>query len=209
MTLYFLIAAVVAYLFGSIPSAVWYGKKFHNIDVREHGSKNAGATNTFRVLGRKAGLIVFLLDLIKGALASLIPVILIQLELAPSNWRVEMQLVAGLIAIIGHIFPVFAGFKGGKGVATLTGMVLCIHPEAVGLCALVFLVVFLSTGYVSLGSISGAMAFPIFLISRVFGQPDSTLVIFGLVMFVAIVLTHKKNIRRLINGEENKIKLWR
>lgn len=205
--LYFFSALMMAYLLGSIPSAVWIGRKYFGIDVREHGSKNAGATNTFRTLGRKAGIIVLALDLLKGFLAASLPTLISASGLFTSQDPVLFQLVCGIASIVGHVLPVFAGFKGGKGVATLAGMMLAIHPAAVGVCLGIFLVLFLAFGYVSLGSMVATISFPILLGLRVFGEWNMSLLIFGIVMSVAIVYTHKKNIVRLLNGEENKILL--
>jgi len=202
--LHVVLALTSAYLLGSIPAAVWIGKLFFNTDVREHGSKNAGATNTFRTLGKGAGLSVLLFDVIKGFLAvAILPLFYTNTEL--SNNGALLQIASGLIAVAGHVYPVFAQFKGGKGVATSLGMVLAIHPSA-ALCSIgIFLMVFLPSGYVSLGSMTAALAFPIFILSRLFGQPDITLVIFGFCMFIFEVYTHRANIKRLLAGNENKI----
>ena len=169
---------IVAYLLGSIPSAVWIGKHFYGIDVREHGSHNAGATNTLRVLGKKAALAVFAIDILKG-------------------------FVAVMPAVIGHIFPVFAGFRGGKGVATLAGAVAGVYPPAVGLCLLVFIIVLMLTHYVSLSSMTAGIAFPIFIIF-LFGERSTSLVIFSCVIAVLLLITHRKNIGRLIHHTESK-----
>lgn len=206
--LFFFSALTIAYLLGSIPSSVWVGKRYFGIDVREAGSRNAGATNTFRLLGRKAGILVLTMDLVKGFVASVLPTLLSVTGLFTASDPVQFQLACGVFAVIGHILPVFAGFRGGKGVATLAGMMIAIHPAAVGLCLAVFLTLLLTFGYVSLGSMVAAIAFPIFLVLRVFGEWNSTLLIFGIVMSIAIVYTHKKNIVRLMNGEENKVFLW-
>ncbi len=203
-----LLATIVAYLLGSIPTAVWVGQQYFGIDVRQHGSKNAGATNTFRVLGRKAGITVLFIDSLKGFLAALGPMLLVYLDLLPVVNLVQLQLVCGIAAIIGHIFPIFAGFKGGKGVATLAGMMLAIHPTGVGVCVLIFLLTLIVFGYVSLGSMVGALAFPVLLVTRALGDYDGSLFVFGLIMAVGIVYTHKKNIGRLLKGEETKTYLW-
>mgnify|MGYP001795349795 CR=1 FL=1 len=119
-------AILLAYLLGSIPSAVWYGQRMYGIDVRQYGSGNAGATNTFRVLGKRAGIIVLLLDMLKGAAATSLARVLLQQDIIPADRLVEFQLLLGIVAVAGHIFPVFTKFDGGKGVATLSGMVLII-----------------------------------------------------------------------------------
>ena len=145
------IAMAIAYLVGSIPTSVWWGRAFFGIDVREHGSRNAGATNTFRVLGPKAGVPVLLIDILKGFLpVRLLPNFTeLEPDTAPWMWF-RVALVSA--AVIGHLYPVFAGFKGGKGVATSLGGVLAVHPGAAAICVAVFAVVFLLSRYVSLGS---------------------------------------------------------
>jgi glycerol-3-phosphate acyltransferase PlsY len=197
--------ALGAYLTGAIPSAVWLGKSFFGIDVREHGSGNAGATNTFRVLGKKAGIIVMAADILKGAVATSYANLLINWSVVDQDDIVFYKLMFGVIAVIGHIFPVYVNFKGGKGVATLLGMVLAIHAEAALICIAVFLVVFLISKYVSLGSMIAALAFPILLLLPRFSPDEPVLTVFGFVIFVLVVLTHQKNIKRLINGEESKM----
>jgi len=199
---------LVSYLFGSIPSSVWIGRAFYDTDVREHGSMNAGATNTFRVLGKTVGTAVLTLDVLKGFFA----VYLVKTLLDSTTYNVNPYLwliLAGIMAVIGHLFPLFAGFRGGKGVATSLGMVLCIHPEA-ALCALgVFLLIFISTGYVSAGSIIASLSFPLFLLIKLFGPESPILIIFGFMMFVLVVYTHRKNVVRLLNGNENRFYILR
>jgi len=210
MTIVYIITVfVVAYLIGSVPTAVWYGKKYHQTDVREHGSGNAGATNTFRVLGKKAGSIVMAIDVFKGFLATMLPVIALNLDwfVAFSEPQfVHIKLFCGIGAVIGHIFPLYASFKGGKGVATLLGMVIGINPIAALGCVAVFLTVFLTSKYVSLSSMVSGLAFPLLLLIQwVFEfSPSSFLRIFGFVIFGLLVFTHRKNIKRLMNGEENR-----
>jgi len=153
---------IFAYLMGSIPAAVWIGKFFHNIDVREHGSGNAGTTNTIRVLGWRTGIPVLLIDLGKGWLAAMLPV-LFNLTEPGSALMTNLQILAGVTAIIGHIFPAFAGFRGGKGVATAFGVLLALQPLLTMSCLGVFLVVLFSTGIVSVSSMSAGIAFPLLL----------------------------------------------
>ena len=206
----FLIFGLIAYLLGSIPSAVWVGKKWYGVDVREAGSKNSGATNTFRLLGKKAGIIVLLLDVFKGLLAAILPVIifnsesqeLIQVEV------IHVQIVCAITAVFGHVFPLFASFKGGKGVATSLGIVIGIHPPTALVCLLIFLVIFVITSYVSFGAIISALLFPVILIF-VFSETDPWLITFSLVLSLAVILAHRKNIGRLLKGEENKMKLFK
>lgn len=205
MILYFGIFAVVAYLLGSIPSAVWVGKSFHGIDVREHGSKNAGATNTFRVLGKKAGILVLSIDVLKGVLAVILPRLILSLSV---EMIIQIQLFAGVFVFLGHVFPLFAGFRGGKGVATSLGIIFGIHPPAAGICLLIFLIVFIISKYVSLGAIVASFFFP-FIVSFVFKENSIYLIVFSIVIGCTVIITHKKNIFRLIHGEENKMNLFK
>ena len=201
--LYIIAAGLTAYLLGSIPSAVWAGRIFHGIDVREHGSGNAGATNVIRVLGWKTGVPVLIFDMVKGFLAAMLPKLF---NLAPeeSTMLVNLQIFTGLMAIIGHIFPVFAGFRGGKGVATMFGILLAIHPPVTLLCLGVFLIFFLSTGIVSVGSMAAGTAFPVLLLT-LFNTPSVFFRIFSVLVAVALIVTHRKNIQRLLKGEEKRL----
>ena len=193
---------IAAYIFGSIPNAVWIGKMLYGIDVREHGSKNAGATNTIRVLGWKAGLPVLALDILKGFLAvNLIRIY--DLYVPGTKDFVNLQLLLGGFAVIGHIFPIFAGFKGGKGVASLFGIILAIVPLPTLIALGIFLVILFTTGYVSLSSIVSGVAFP-FLIMFVFKTTIPSLIIFSLIVAILLLLTHQKNIERLIRKQESK-----
>ncbi|WP_338873744.1 glycerol-3-phosphate 1-O-acyltransferase PlsY [Spirosoma sp. SC4-14] len=204
------VTVVVAYLLGSIPTAVWYGQGFFGIDIRQHGSGNAGATNTFRVLGKRAGTIVMLVDVLKGYTAAIMANLLWYLDVITQKEIMTFEIVFGLVAVIGHLYPIFADFKGGKGVASLLGMVLAIHPEMALLCIGIFLLVVIASQYVSLGSILAALAFPVLLLLQVFGQKESPLlIVFGFVMFLMVVLTHQKNIGRLMRGQENRTILIR
>lgn len=200
-----IILFISAYILGSIPTAVWVGKIFYSLDVRDYGSGNAGATNTFRVLGVKAGIPVLLIDIIKGLLATrlafFIPEIAFNVDAL-----VNLQLVLGLCALVGHIFPVFAGFRGGKGIATLLGMMLGIMLEA-SLAALgVFLIVFLSTRIVSVSSMAAALSFPIIVIF-IFKTEQLSMVTFSVFIAAIVLITHRKNIQRLRRKEETKVRL--
>ncbi len=196
-----IVVIVVAYLLGSIPTSVWVGKRFYGIDIREHGSKNAGATNTIRVLGWKAGLPVFIIDGLKGSISALL---VIFTSLIPgTNTYVAFQLALGFAALLGHIFPIFAKFKGGKGVATLLGVVIAISPIPALLCFVIFVIVLLLFKYVSVGSIIAGICYPL-MIFFIFTAEPVSLKIASIVMSVALIVTHKKNIKRLINGEESK-----
>jgi glycerol-3-phosphate acyltransferase PlsY len=197
------LAVVLAYLLGSIPSAVWIGKRFHNIDIREHGSGNAGTTNTIRILGWATGIPVLLIDVAKGWLAAILPVFF-HLATQGSAMLTNLQMLTGIIAIIGHIFPVFAGFRGGKGVATVFGVFLALQP-LLTLCSMgVFLIVLLFTGIVSVSSMSGGISFPLFLF-LIFDTPSVLFKIFSIIAGIGLLLTHRKNIGRLLRGEEKKL----
>ena len=201
--LYYIGTILLAYLIGSLSTAVWIGKAFHGIDVRKHGSGNAGATNTIRVLGWKTGIPVLLIDVAKGLLAASLPVIF-QLAGRDSAQMVNYQIITGSVAIIGHVFPIYSGFKGGKGVATTVGMLLAIAPFVTLSCLGVFLAVLLITGYVSLSSISFGIMFPVFLLF-VFDTPSIWFKAFSIAIALALIITHKKNINRLLKGEEPKL----
>jgi acyl phosphate:glycerol-3-phosphate acyltransferase len=198
---FFLLAA---YLIGSIPTAVWVGKTFYNIDVRQHGSGNAGATNTFRVLGKKPGAFVMAVDIFKGWAATSLAHFLLMSGAIELDKLVLLKIILGMLAVIGHIFPVYVGFKGGKGVATLMGMVLAIHLEAALICLGIFIVVLLISRYVSLGSMIAAIAFPLLLLLPRFHPDEPLLIVFGFLLSLMVVLTHKKNINRLLQGQESK-----
>ncbi len=201
----FLIIAIIAaaYLIGSIPTAVWVGKFFFNIDIREHGSKNAGATNTIRVLGVKAGLPVFFIDVLKGFFAVNLATFI---DISQSSEVIILiQLALGFAALLGHIFPIFAQFRGGKGVATLAGVVLALHPFATATAFGIFVLVVILTRYVSLGSMIAGLSFP-FIIEFLFNNSSHTLLIFSIIVALLLIVTHIKNIKRLVKGEESKFR---
>lgn len=200
-----LILVLIAYLFGSIPTSVWIGKFFYNIDIREFGSGNAGATNTFRVLGKKAGVPVLIIDILKGT-AAVALAYLSTFEIGSTEF-INLQLGLGVAALIGHIFPVFAGFRGGKGVATILGIVVCILPLACSLSLIVFLVVLISSRIVSLSSMIAGISFPIFL-NIVLVNTNPILTVFSIVVAALLLITHRKNIVRLLNKQENKVNLF-
>ena len=203
---YFLFA-ISAYLLGSIPTAVWVGKVRYDVDVREHGSKNAGATNTFRVLGKKPGIVVLLIDILKGCTAVFLP-FLFGKGAWGSDTLIHLQLISAILAVLGHVFPLFAGFRGGKGVATSLGVIIGIHPAAAAICLGIFLIVFIVSNFVSLGAIVAAIAFPIILVT-LFGVQSPWLIAFSVLLSAAVVYAHKKNIGRLLRGEENKMNLFK
>ena len=196
----------IAYLLGSIPTAVWLGKAKYGLDVRDHGSNNAGATNTFRVLGKKPGIVVLTIDILKGLIAVLLPFIFLDYTWG-SDRIIEIQLVCALLAVMGHVLPVFAGFNGGKGVATSLGVIIGVHPPAAGICIGLFLVVFITSNFVSLGAIVAALSFPISVI-LIFGATSPYLIAFSIVLSVAVVFAHRKNIGRLLSGTESKMNLF-
>lgn len=197
----FLIFAVVAYIFGSLPCGVWLGKATKNIDIREYGSKNSGATNAYRILGPKYGIMVLILDALKGY---------IPLYIA-SSFGVDgiYIIVLGLIAILGHTFSFFLQFKGGKGVATSLGVFLFLMPKVVGILVLVFILVVGISRYISLGSVICAALLPI--LAYFMPVRDSStripLVFISLLVGVFVIYKHKANIQRLMDGKENKFNL--
>lgn len=195
------LAFLASYLLGSIPSAVWLGKYLHGIDVREHGSKNAGATNCFRVLGKRTGTLVLAMDISKGVLSMLLSIYLLK----ETGSMLLLMLAAG-ICVLGHVFPVFAGFRGGKGVATSLGVFLGLNPLTAVTCILVFLVVFLLTRYVSLASITAAFLLP-FISYLVFHQEEPERLWFNMILSGIVILAHRKNIKRLWKGEEPRMNL--
>lgn len=198
------LAAAGAYLLGSIPTAVWIGKSFFGIDVREHGSGNAGATNALRILGTRTGLLVLLIDALKGALAVSLAWWVVQPGTLSPEWFIIFQLFLGAIALLGHVYPIFASFRGGKGIATLAGIVIVLLPWAVLICLAVFVMVFIPTRFVSLGSLSAALIFPVAVI-WILNITLLPYIIFSLMVTIFVVLTHRKNINRLLKGTENKI----
>lgn len=200
--LHIILAIAGGYLLGSIPTSVWVGKIFHGIDVREHGSGNAGATNVIRVLGWKTGIPVMIVDIGKGWLAASLP-LLFELADKDSGLMISLKIITGMAAMTGHVYPVFAGFRGGKGVGTTFGVLLSLNPWLTLSCLGVFLAVLFLTGYVSVSSMSAGVAFPLLLFT-VFTTPSITFKIFSVVVAIALILTHRSNIRRLLKGEESK-----
>lgn len=198
---------LTAYMVGSIPSSVWISRRFFGLDIREFGSGNAGATNTFRVLGSRWGTIVLVFDMLKG-LAAVKLAYLIPFYVDHEFARTELQIALGLSAVVGHIFPIWADFKGGKGVATLFGLVLGISPWSALGCVGIFLLVLYLTRFVSLSSILASIAFPIFILV-IFNVDNPAYRVFAVTVALLVILTHQKNISRLINGSENKVPLFR
>jgi acyl phosphate:glycerol-3-phosphate acyltransferase len=198
---------IIAYLIGSIPTAVLVSKYFFGIDIREYGSGNAGATNTFRVLGKQWGTFVMVVDVLKGVLASFL-YLLLPYYLTNEWDRTNFMIGLGLAAVVGHIFPIWANFKGGKGVATLLGMVIAIQP-IVALCVIgVFLLVLYLTRFVSLSSILASVAFPVFILV-IFNEPEPLYRVFAIAVALLVILTHQKNITRLLHGNESKARIFK
>ncbi|HEX6335090.1 MAG TPA: glycerol-3-phosphate 1-O-acyltransferase PlsY [Flavisolibacter sp.] len=197
----------IAYLIGSIPTAVWVSKYNFGIDIRDYGSGNAGATNTFRVLGTKWGIVVMAVDMIKAIVAVKLAFFL-PYALESDIYHVNMQLGLGLAAVVGHIFPVWADFRGGKGIASLFGMVLGIQPNVALCCVGVFILVLFLTRWVSLSSILASIAFPIFILV-IFNEPEKLYRVFAITVAMLVLLTHQKNIGRILRGDESKVPILR
>lgn len=214
-----IVVLLISYVVGSIPSSLWVGKVAYSIDIRNHGSGNAGATNTFRILGWKPGVTVLLIDGFKGFVCSYwVSQLAYQIGSGPvaliPNWEVNafLQITCGVVAVVGHMFPIFASFDGGKGMAAATGMLLGIEPISLGITAAVFLVVMLTTRYVSLASLVAAFIYPLILLllRYGFGLPiDGSVLIFGAIVGIGIIIKHRGNIRRLLNGTENQVSSFR
>jgi glycerol-3-phosphate acyltransferase PlsY len=200
------VLSIVGYLIGSIPTAYWLGKRFYGIDIREHGSKNSGATNTFRVLGKKIGWLVLIIDVIKGTLASTLPLFFNSFFLGYKDEQLILQLTTSFSAVFGHVFPIFADFRGGKGVATSLGIVFGINPLAALICLLIFLIVFILSRFVSLGAICTSLMFPI-VSYYVVGEDARIMIVFTIILSTLVIVAHRKNIARLLRGEENKMNL--
>ena len=194
---------LIAYLLGSVSTAVLVGRRFFGIDIREYGSGSAGATNVYRTMGPKWGAIVMIADMLKGVLAVQLAFLLpdyVDTEMAFHN----LQTLLGLAAVIGHIFPIWADFRGGKGVATIFGMVLGISPlTAVG-CITIFSLVLYLTRFVSLSSILAGISFPVFILV-IFNVDNPLYRVFAITVALLVLLTHQKNIGRLLKGEECKL----
>jgi acyl phosphate:glycerol-3-phosphate acyltransferase len=192
----------LAYLFGSIPTAVWVGRLFHGIDVREHGSGNAGATNVMRVLGIKTGLPVLFFDILKGWGA----VFILHFQKSVDQQEelfMGLSILLGVIAVVGHIFPVLAQFRGGKGVATIAGVCLALHFPATFSAFGIFILTLLIFKYVSVASITAGISFPLWII-LIYRSPFASLWWFSVVAAMLLLLTHRRNIVGLVRGTESK-----
>jgi acyl phosphate:glycerol-3-phosphate acyltransferase len=198
-----LLLICLAYLIGSIPTAVWVSKSIFGIDIRDYGSGNSGATNTFRVLGSKWGSLVMLVDVVKGVVATSL-YILMPTYLSNELLRTNFMIGLGLAAVIGHIFPIWASFRGGKGVATLLGMAIAIQPLVAACCLVVFFIVLFLTRFVSLSSILAGISFMVFILF-IFNEKEPLYRIFAVLVALMVMLTHQKNIGRILRGTESKI----
>jgi glycerol-3-phosphate acyltransferase PlsY len=197
-----IILLVLSYVLGSISFSVRIGKWIYGVDVRNHGSGNAGATNTFRVLGTKAGIVVLVLDVLKGLLAVMLPVWCLSQIQSPVLFE-NFRVMCGAAAVLGHVFPVFERFKGGKGVATLLGVAVGMFPQAALICIGLFLTILLLTRYVSLGSILASLAYGLILLLVERVHHDAS-IIYAICIPLLVIITHKANIQRLITGSENR-----
>ncbi|HYV93322.1 MAG TPA: glycerol-3-phosphate 1-O-acyltransferase PlsY [Chitinophagales bacterium] len=205
MPVQIILACIGAYLIGAIPSSVWVGKIFYGKDVRLYGSGNAGATNTFRVLGAPAGIIVLAMDILKGILAVLLAYFFHRENFSASQF-LYFQIGLGLAAGLGHIFPIYLNFTGGKGVATFFGVILWLFPLTALICIMSFFIVFIITHYVSLSSMVASVAFTVSLfLLYPKNMHERTLIIFGVLIPIIIFYTHRKNIQRLLKGAETKM----
>ena len=198
---------VLAYLIGSIPTSIWVSRRFFNVDIRDYGSGNAGATNTFRVLGSKWGSIVMLVDVLKGVLATSLYIVL-PYYLTDQWDRTNFMIGLGLAAVLGHIFPIWANFRGGKGVATLLGMAVAIQPIVAVCCIGVFLMVLYLTRFVSLSSILAGVSFMVFILF-IFNEKETLYRVFAVMVALMVVLTHQKNIGRILKGTESKVPIFK
>jgi glycerol-3-phosphate acyltransferase PlsY len=205
---------LISYFLGSVPGALWSSKALHGVDIRQYGSHNAGATNAFRVVGWQAGVLATFVDMGKGYLAAGVVASLIRIDPLPAlsifGWDgdVLVALIAGLAAIVGHMFPIFARFEGGKGVNTAAGILLALTPLTMLYTMAVFAVVLFSTRYVSLASILAAVSFPSIAAIRRYGfgvELDPSLIVVGILIALSIIVAHRSNIGRLLRGNENRV----
>jgi len=194
MVMQIILFIVIAYLIGSISPALLVGKIFYKTDIRTMGSGNLGTTNTFRCLGKKAGVIVFVLDISKGIIATMLPSLVLG--------RVEYLSIFGAFAMIGHVYPIFANFKGGKAVATGSGVFIFLYPTLSLILVAIFFSTLFITGYVSLGSILICLTSIVYLSIFESGIDKWVMII----MCIFVIYMHKSNIKRLLNGTENKSK---
>lgn len=201
-----IVLAIAAYLIGSIPTSVWIGRKFYDVDVRKHGSGNSGATNSLRVLGKKAGAVVLLIDMMKGWLA--VGIVCFSSYPSGSPQRIHMEVALACLAILGHIFPIYAGFKGGKGIATGMGVIIAFSPIVALACLLVFILVFILFHYVSVASMTAALSFPVWM-AVTSNLHYKWVAAFSIFLPLLVIFMHRKNIKRLLKKQESKIQLFK
>lgn len=194
---------ISAYLVGSVPTAVWVSRHFFDVDIRDYGSGNAGATNTYRVLGARWGTLVMIVDVLKGLIATSL-VVLTPYYMSQPFAKTNFMVCLGLAAIVGHVFPIFASFRGGKGVAALFGMIIALQPIVAVCCVGVFLLVLLLTRFVSLSSILASIAFAVFILF-IWNEREPLYRIFAISVALMVILTHHKNIDRIFKGTESKV----
>ena len=198
-----LVLIIISYLIGSIPTALLVSKKFFGIDIRDYGSGNMGATNTFRVLGSRYGTMVMVIDILKG-MAAVMLYNFLPFYINHDLERTNLMLGLGVAAVLGHVFPIFANFRGGKGVATLLGMVLAIQPVIAVSCIGIFVVVLYLTRYVSLSSILAALSLPVCVL-WIWNENEILYRVFALIVAILVIITHQKNIGRILRGVESRI----
>lgn len=207
----------ISYVLGSIPSSLWVGQIFHKMDIRNFGSGNLGTTNAFRNLGWKSGVSVLVLDFMKGFVASYwVAMYAFEISngpIAPPGWEADafLKITCGLFAVTGHMFPTFANFKGGKGAATACGMLYGIEPISIGISSVIFIVIVLTTRYVSLASMTASFIYPVSLLVMRFGlgiNVDGSIIIFAIIIAAGIIYKHKSNIQRLMNGTESRVNIY-
>jgi len=206
--MWFFVVIIIAYFIGSLPTSIIVGKLLRGIDIRDYGSHNPGATNTFRVLGKKIGITVGLIDVFKGFFAVYFLPVLIPADGGVSH---EIRMIgAGIAVVSGHVWTVFAGFKGGKGVGTAFGVFLALAPLASLIALVAWCVLVFSTGYVSLGSISAAVVLPlsIIVIGLVNHSLSIPLMVISVSVGILVIVRHRANISRLLKGEENRFGRW-
>ncbi len=202
-----LVLIVVSYLIGSIPTALLVSKRFFGIDIRDYGSGNMGATNTFRVLGSRYGTMEMVIDILKG-MAAVMLYNFLPFYINHDLERTNLMLGLGVAAVLGHVFPIFAGFRGGKGVATLLGMVLAIQPVIAVSCIGIFALVLFLTRYVSLSSILAALSLPICVL-WIWNEHEVLYRVFALIVAILVIVTHQKNIGRILRGVESRIPFFK
>jgi len=205
---------LISYFLGSIPGALWSSKALHGVDIRNYGSHNCGATNAFRVVGWQAGALATVVDFGKGFVSAGVVASTIRIDPLPAlgvfGWDADvvLGLMAGLMAVVGHMYPIFARFAGGKGVNTAAGMLFALTPLTMAITLGIFAAVLVTWRYVSLASITSAVAFPLLVAFRRFAfgaELDPSLLLFGSILALSIVVAHRSNIQRLLNGTESQI----